>query len=73
MDNAERNAIFRLALGRIFRLASRPTQPGDVEQYEAARRAFWAAYDTAPFAVEPDRSPNHARYHSGSHGRRRDP
>lgn len=65
MSNAERNAIFRLALGRIFRLASRPTQPGDVEQYEAARRAFYAAYDAAPFAVEPDHRPNHA-------GQRRD-
>jgi len=65
MDNAERNAIFRLALGRIFRLASRPTQPGDVEQYEDARRAIYAAYDAAPFAVESDHRPNHA-------GQRRD-
>lgn len=29
--------IVALALGRIFRLASRPTQPGDVEAYEEAR------------------------------------
>lgn len=27
----------RLALGRIFRLLSRPQEPGDMEQYEAAR------------------------------------
>ena len=65
MDNAERNAIFRLALGRIFGLASRPTQPGDVEQYEDARRAIYATYDAAPFAVESDHSPNHARQRMG--------
>ncbi len=27
----------QLALGRIFRLMSRPAQPGDVQQYYAAR------------------------------------
>jgi hypothetical protein len=27
----------RLALGRIFKLLSRPEHPGDVRQYEAAR------------------------------------
>lgn len=29
----------QLALGRIFRLMSRPALPGDVERYEEARRA----------------------------------
>ena len=33
----EQQAV-ELALGRIFRLMSRPFQPGDIEQYEAARR-----------------------------------
>lgn len=28
----------QLALGRIFRLLSRPALPGDVEKYEEARR-----------------------------------
>ena len=60
MDNAEteRNAIVRLALGRIFRLASRPAQPGDIEQYENARHAILVACDDAPFAVGPDCSSN---------------
>ena len=30
----------KLALGRIFRMMSRPFQQGDIEQYEAARNAF---------------------------------
>jgi len=30
--------VVRIALGRIFLLLSRPTQPGDVERYEEARR-----------------------------------
>jgi hypothetical protein len=30
----------QLALGRIFRLMSRPFQEGDIEQYEAARSTF---------------------------------
>ena len=29
--------IVALALGRIFRMGSRPTQPGDVEEYERCR------------------------------------
>lgn len=29
--------IAQLALGRILRLASRPNQPGDVEEYEHCR------------------------------------
>lgn len=57
----QRDQIMSLALGRIFRLGSRPTQPGDIEQYEAARRVFWAAYDDDPFPVSPDHTPNHAR------------
>lgn len=29
--------LVQLALGRIFRLGSRPSQEGDIEQYEEAR------------------------------------
>jgi hypothetical protein len=36
----EETAAVRLALGRIFRLLSRPTQPGDAEQYEECRRVI---------------------------------
>jgi hypothetical protein len=29
--------IINLAIGRIFRMASRPTQPGDIEEYERCK------------------------------------
>lgn len=37
----------QLALGRIFRLLSRPERPGDVELYEAARRVALHEADAA--------------------------
>lgn len=37
MNDVELDAAKRLALGRIFRLASRPTQPGDIAEYERCR------------------------------------
>ena len=61
MSKSKQSKIMELALGRIFRLGSRPTQPGDIEQYEAARHAFLTAYDADPFEVKPDHSPNHVR------------
>jgi hypothetical protein len=50
----------QLALGRIFRLMSRPAQDGDVEQYEAARRVVLDHTDN----VVADYSPNYARDHN---------
>lgn len=47
-----------LALGRIFRLASRPEQPGDVADYERCRRVILDIL--APIDV-----PLHAAYGSG--------
>lgn len=41
----ERDLAVRLALGRIFRLGSRPTQPGDVEDYETCRALILDALD----------------------------
>lgn len=38
MSRGPMPAEVQMALGRIFALMSRPTQDGDVEQYEAARR-----------------------------------
>lgn len=40
-----------LALGRIFRLGSRPTQPGDIEEYERCRAIIMA--ESKP--TEPER------------------
>jgi hypothetical protein len=35
--DAQKAALVQLALGRIFALGSRPTQPGDVAEYERCR------------------------------------
>ena len=35
-------SVVDLAIGRILRLGSRPTQPGDIEQYERARAVILA-------------------------------
>lgn len=39
MTKAERTAV-NCAIGRIFRLASRPEQPGDAAEYERCRRVI---------------------------------
>lgn len=46
-----------LAFGRILRLASRPSQPGDVEEYERCRRII---LDALPAGAE-DYTPSYAR------------
>lgn len=62
--NIEQKAV-ELALGRIFRLMSRPTQAGDVEQYETARGVILEC--TAPVAVSY--APNYARdWNKGAQG-----
>lgn len=49
-----RASAVSLALGRIFRMMSRPTQPGDVEEFERCRALIMdeLAPDT-PWRVEP--------------------
>lgn len=37
LDQADQTAVC-CAIGRLFRILSRPHRPGDVEQYEACRR-----------------------------------
>jgi hypothetical protein len=46
-----------LALGRIFRLMSRPTQAGDVADYERCRAIVMGAVEP----VAPDYRPNWTR------------
>lgn len=53
MDADERATAARLAIGRLFRLGSRPTQDGDLEQYEACRRVILDALDPLPSPFEP--------------------
>lgn len=56
MGDTELDAAKRLAFGRILRLASRPTQEGDVADYERCRRIIMA--DSSEFI---DVRPNWAR------------
>jgi hypothetical protein len=51
-------AEVQLALGRIFLLLSRPEQPGDAEQYEAARAVVLSH---APPSIAIDHLPNWIR------------
>jgi hypothetical protein len=59
MDDQVTRTSVELALGRIFRLASRPTKPGDVEEYERCRAIIMDAI--APDGVTPDYTPCWAR------------
>ncbi len=55
--SAEKGKLVELALGRIFLMGSRPTQPGDVEEYERCRAIILDATDP----VEPDWTANYIR------------
>lgn len=53
-----------LAIGRIFRMASRPTQAGDVAEYERCRRLILNIIEGQPdycAARYADHSPDYAR------------
>lgn len=52
-----RPTIVSLALGRIFRMGARPTQPGDVEEYERCRAIIMGELDPPA----PDWRPDYAR------------
>lgn len=51
------NKAVELAIGRILRMGARPTQPGDVEEYERCRAIIMAECDEP----SPGWSPNYAR------------
>jgi len=48
-DQDERRKIVELAIGRIFALGSRPTQPGDVEEYNRCRAIILNATDPTKY------------------------
>ncbi len=53
MTSEERDAVRQLALGRIFRLLSRPYEPGDERLYADARAALLATAEVLPSEPEP--------------------
>jgi hypothetical protein len=56
-DETERRALVSLAIGRIFRLGSRPEQPGDAAEYQRCRSIVLDNAGPCPV----DHSPNYAR------------
>lgn len=53
------DAAVQMAIGRIFRMASRPTQAGDIAEYERCRALILDYPEgTQPFE---DRSPDYGR------------
>lgn len=53
-----KDAVVGLAIGRIFRLASRPPQPGDVAEYERCRAII---HDTLGPGDYESKAPNWVR------------
>ncbi len=49
-----RPTLVSLALGRIFRMGARPTQPGDIEEYERCRAIVLNATDPVTEDWVPD-------------------
>lgn len=56
LSKEEHHAAMNMAIGRLFRLMSRPTQPGDVEQFYRCRSVVLDLGDASP-----DSRPNYAR------------
>ena len=57
-NDHERRALASLALGRIFRLAARPEQPGDAAEYERCRAIITDNLASCPFPLAHN-SPYH--------------
>ena len=50
-----------LALGRIFRMLSRPEQPGDIAEYERCRAIILAHTQPREIGYEPDYARDHLK------------
>jgi hypothetical protein len=60
--------VINLAIGRIFRIASRPTQPGDIEEYERCKAIIMDLAEASGHTIV-DTRPNYARdYRKGTQG-----
>lgn len=65
IDAKELEAAKQLAFGRIMRLASRPTQPGDIADYERCRAILMTDAPDSAF-VRPSNYASH--YGKGAAG-----
>lgn len=60
-NKEEAEQLMNLAIGRIFRLGSRPFQEGDIELYEEAKRVCLHAGEFLGLALPVDVRPNYVR------------
>lgn len=60
LSEAEARVAMRLAIGRLFRLGSRPAQAGDEKQYFDCRAVVMEAAEVLGLNAV-DHSPNYAR------------
>ena len=51
LNRSELNGIIQLAIGRIFRLGARKTQPGDIEQYEQCKQIIMEASNILNYKI----------------------
>lgn len=58
MSREEAEVALDLALGRLFKLCSRPEQPGDIEQYEKLRAVAMEAAEVLGIDSTPGYRPD---------------
>lgn len=63
--STDKIALAQLAIGRILRMGSRATQPGDVEEYERCRAIVLDATDEINASWEPNIARDHNRGAAG--------
>lgn len=54
LSEKERERVMQLAIGRLFAMGSRPSQPCDVAEYERIRAIVLDIAGDAPAAWHPD-------------------
>jgi hypothetical protein len=60
-NTTDATKAMNLAIGRIFRLGSRPFQEGDIELYEEAKRVCLHAAEFLGLILPQDLRPNYAK------------
>lgn len=63
-DKQEAAATINLALGRIFKICSRPFQEGDEEVYGQCRSIILDGFDFLGIVAEPDNRPSYVRQYN---------
>lgn len=58
LDHSSADQLMQLAIGRLFRLLSRPFEAGDYDQYEMCRSAVLDAAEVLGVGQKPDYQPS---------------